>query len=310
MEKIPYFDAHCDTLCRCRYQNQHLRGDTCKVSLDHAGTFSQFAQFFAIFYNTDQPRPHSCLEETSQIHALYLRELDACSDLAVHCDGRAAVEATNAAGKAAAMLSIEDSALLECDPAQLELAAGWGVQAIGLTWNHRNLVSGSCWEDPEQGLTDRGRAFVQEAQRLRILMDVSHLSPKGFWDLAEMTEQPIVATHSNAMALCPHARNLTDDQFRAIAQSGGVAGLNVYQDFLGGEGGIPTMIAHLEHFLDLGGEDAVGLGTDFDGCDPVCRGLDNIQSMPRLWEALKDRGYGDGLLRKLFWGNWLRVIRP
>ena len=96
-----------------------------------------------------------------------------------------------------------------------------------------------------------------------------------------------------------------------VAASGGVVGLNVYQNFLGEPGaGIPVFIAHLEHFLELGGEDAVGLGTDFDGCAPVCAGLEDIAAMPRLWEALRARGYSGELLRKLFFENWLRVLRP
>lgn len=310
MERIPYFDAHCDTLLGC-IRGGSLRSGPAAVALDRTGAFSPFAQVFALFYNTDFVPPEQRPAETARYHDCYLRELQRCGDLAVHCTGRDSVLRAAEAGKAAALLSIEDAALIGCDPAALETAAAWGVQFINITWNHRNLLSGSCADTPEQGLTDRGRAFVREAERLGIRMDVSHLSERGFWDLAEMAERPIVASHSNSAALWPHRRNLTDDQFRAVAASGGVVGLNVYQDFLGEPGaGIPVFIAHLEHFLELGGEDAVGLGTDFDGCAPVCAGLEDIGAMPRLWEALCARGYSGELLRKLFFENWLRVLRP
>ncbi len=307
MEQIPYFDAHCDTLMACR-QGSSLRSGPTAIALDKTGALAPYAQVFAIFYNTNSVPPEQRLAETARYHDCYVRQLEECRDRVVHCTGRNDVLRAVQSGKAAALLSIEDAALIACDPAQLETAAAWGVQLINITWNHCNLLSGSCNDVPEQGLTDLGRAFVREAERLGIRMDVSHLSERGFWDLVRWTEQPIVASHSNSAALRPHPRNLTDDQFRAVAESGGVVGLSVYDDFLGSREGIPAFTAHLEHFLDLGGENAVGIGTDFDGCSP-CPDLGDISAMPHLWAALKARGYDDGLLRKLFFDNWLRVLR-
>lgn len=310
MDRIPCFDAHCDTIYKCRRHGRHLTGGGCHVGLDLAGGLSPYAQVFALFYDTNRMESDNAWEETLSFHRCYREELAACGSLAVHCTGRAEVRAAVAAGKTAALLSIEDGALLECDPGRLETAAGWGVSFLTIAWNHRNLLSGSCADEPEQGLTDLGRAFVREAERLKIRLDVSHLSSRGFWDLSEMAQAPIVATHSNSAALCPHPRNLSDDQFRAIAQSGGVVGLNYYRAFLGGDGDFPTLIAHLEHFLSLGGEDSVGLGGDFDGCSDLCLGLENLSAVPRLYAALRDRGYGDALLQKLFFDNWMRVLRP
>ncbi|MEA4965528.1 MAG: membrane dipeptidase [Oscillospiraceae bacterium] len=308
MKKIPYFDAHCDTLLRCRQNGWHLSENPGHVDLRRAGCFSAYAQFFAIYYDSAVPLSGSHFAETAAYRALLMQEL--AGQATQFCSSRRDVEAAAAAGKPAALLSVEGGELLDCDPANLETAADWGVQMLNLTWNHKNLLSGTNCQEPERGLSILGREFVREAQRLHILMDVSHVSERGFWDLCEITEQPIVASHSNSKAICDHSRNLTDEQFRAIAQSGGVAGLNLYANFIGGEADFPMLIRHLEHFLDLGGEDAVGLGGDLDGCETLCRGIGGIQDVPQLYAALEARGYGEALLHKIFWGNWLRVIRP
>ena len=309
MQKIPCFDAHCDTVTYCLRTGHHLTGGGTEVSLDYAGRFSSYVQFFALYWNMGLPIDHSLREEFCRQRDWFCAELNAHPELAVHCKGKEDIRQAQAAGKAAAMLSIEDSSLLECDPANLELAAEAGVQAIALTWNYRNGVSGSCADCPDVGLSDRGRAFVKESERLGILMDVSHLSPKGFWDLFEMAERPIVASHSDAAAIHPHIRNLTDDQFRAIMESGGVVGLNYFAEFLDGTRDIPQLIRHLEHFLDLGGEDHIGLGGDLDGCEEVCHGIDDLRGVPKFWAALEQRGYGETLLRKLFFDNWMRLVR-
>ena len=309
MRKIPCFDSHCDTVTYCLREGRHLTGGGTQVSLDYADRFSSYTQFFALYWDMALPIAHPLREEFCRQRDWFLAELAAHPELAAHCKNKREIEAAHAAGKAAALLSIEDANLLECDPANLELAAEAGVQAIALTWNYRNGISGSCADCPDVGLSDRGRAFVKESERLGILMDVSHLSPKGFWDLFEMAERPIVATHSDSDAVFHHRRNLTDDQFRAIMESGGVVGLNYFVDFLEGTKDIPQLIRHLEHFLDLGGENHIGLGGDLDGCREVCHGLDDLRGVPKFWAALEQRGYGEALLRKLFFDNWMRLVR-
>jgi len=308
MKQIPCLDSHCDSVSKCCYSGRHLFANDCHIALDRTGQFSRYVQLFALYWDTAIPPEVSCLHEYERMKRYFHAELAAHPDLAIHCKGKKDIDAAHQAGKAAAMLSIEDSSLLECDPAQLEMAAADGIQAIALTWNYRNAVSGTCAENPELGLTDQGRAFVREAERTGILMDVSHLSPKGFWDLFEMAERPIVATHSNSDAVLPHIRNLTDDQFRAIMESDGIVGLNYYAEFIGGTRDIPALIRHLEHFLELGGENHVGLGGDLDGCSEVCHGIDTLEGVPNLWQALEQRGYSEALLQKLFFDNWMKRL--
>jgi len=310
MERIPYFDAHCDTVSLCCYNGSSLADSSGHISLNRTDAFSAYVQLFALFGKIDGNMEERTYAEFVRMHDWLLHEAEVNSSTIALCMEKADVEQAISEGKTAALLSIEESGLLEFDPEKLQQAADWGVRAINLTWNHQNPLSGSNAEAPEQGLTDRGRAFVREAERLHILMDVSHVSPKSFWDLYEMASQPIIASHSNSYSICPHRRNLTDDQFRAIVQSGGVAGLNFYQEFIGGAGDIDTLIRHLEHFLELGGENHIGLGGDLDGCSRVCAGIDNLSGVPNLWSALQARGYSDELLQKLFFDNWFRIILP
>ena len=119
---------------------------------------------------------------------------------------------------------------------------------------------------------------------------------------------PVVATHSNSRALCPHRRNLTDDMFRAIRDSGGVVGLNLYRPFVGPAGTMEELVAHVEHFLELGGEKALCLGGDLDGCGTLAAGMQGVQDMPRLWQALAARGYPQALLEDLFWNNLCSIL--
>ena len=159
-----------------------------------------------------------------------------------------------------------------------------------------------------RGLTAHGRDFVREMERRSILPDVSHLSERAFWDLMELTEKPVAASHSDAKALSPHPRNLTDEQIKALIQRKGFIGLNYYTEFVGGDGTMEALIAHAEHILSLGGEDVLGLGGDWDGCGSLAAGLRGVEDMPRLYEALLRRNYKEELLKKIFYGNLLRLL--
>ncbi len=305
--EIPYFDGHCDTVSRCARQGWTLDRSEGQLDLERLGRFQKAAQVFAIFAPAGWFPEGGLWDECRRQHEWFVSELEKNAGRAVPCRTGADIEAANAAGKTAALLSVEGGELLDCEPEKLETAASWGVKLVNVTWNYENALAGSNKEGPEKGLTDRGRAFAREAARLGIAMDVSHLSDPGFWDLAEMGLGPLVASHSNARAVCGHARNLTDDMFRAVRDSGGVAGFNLCADFIGGAAGLKDAARHIDHFLALGGEKTVALGGDWDGCQLGC-GWTGVQDLPVLWDALAARGYGRPLLEDIFWGNWLRVL--
>jgi len=181
-----------------------------------------------------------------------------------------------------------------------------------VTWAHANALSGSCTEEPERGLSEQGKSFVKKANELGILVDVSHLSEAGFWDVVKLSEesrQPIVASHSNSKVVYPHVRNLTDDQFSAIMKYHGVVGLNAYSRFLGeGEVTSNTLLAHLEHFLSLGGERTVALGGDWDGCESLPKGYTGVWSWAEFYELLLQNNYKESLVNDLFYNNFMRTV--
>ena len=309
MEHIPYFDAHCDTIYRCLRTGAQLRENDGHLDLRRASAFGRFAQVFALYQDPEEvPQGSTMVREGQLLHQKFLREMEQNRDVIVPCRTGAEVDRAVADGKMAAILSIEGAELIGCDPGQVETAAEWGVRLLNPVWNHANRLSGSNAELPEQGLTSYGRDFARRMEDCGIYPDVSHISDPGFWDLVRLARGPVVASHSNSRALCPHRRNLTDDMFRAIRDSGGVVGLNLYRPFVGPAGTMEELTAHVEHFLSLGGEKTLCLGGDLDGCEELAAGMEGIQDVPQLWQALADRGYPRQLLEDLFWNNLRRLI--
>lgn len=304
---IPYFDGHCDTISRCTHRGWSLRRSRGQLDLERLSQFQKAAQVFALFADASQFPEGTLFAECQRQRGVFLAELEKNEDLAVACRGSGDIAAAHAAGKVAALLSIEGAELIDCDPARMETAAAWGVKLINITWNCKNALSGTNIEDADRGLTDRGRAFAREAAQLGIILDVSHLSDPGFWDLAEMGLGPMVASHSDARALCNHPRNLTDDMFRAIRDSGGAVGFNMCNEFVGGACAMEDMVRHVDHFMALGGEKTLALGGDWDGCT-LSGGWTGVQDLPGLWNALADRGYDRKTLEDIFYLNWLRVL--
>ncbi len=310
---IDLFDGHCDTiLMRCLFGGG-IRKNEGHVDLERAGAYRRYAQFFALFGAAeDFPgrdlRERHLWEIFREEYALFQREMAANRDQIVHCRTAAEAETAFAAGKSAAFLSVEGAELLDGSLERLEEAHTLGVRAVNLTWNHVNGLSGTNAEEPDRGLTAQGRAFVRKMEDLGMLVDVSHLSDPGFWDVAELLNGPFFASHSNARAVFSHSRNLTDAQFTAIIDHNGVAGLNLYAAFLGERADLDTVVAHLEHWLDLGGAQNIALGGDLDGCSVLPAGIRGIQDMDRLWERLLQRNYSEALLRALFFENLMRVV--
>jgi len=193
----------------------------------------------------------------------------------------------------------------------LEEAYEIGVRAINLTWNYENALSGSNVEGKERGLTEKGNVFVRRMQELGILVDVSHLSDRGFWDVAELSVKaklPFIAGHSNSRNVFPHSRNLTDEQFTAIIKCQGVAGINLVGELLGEDATVDTVIAHIEHWMSLGGEKSVAIGTDFDGGTP-CRGIKDITELDKIYERLLGMNYPESVVHSIFFDNMMRVVR-
>ena len=311
MRPIPVFDAHCDTISRCWREYEGLDHNSGAVSLERTACFACYCQFFALWTAdgfTGYPVGEDSVERA--YYALlrcFKDQMARNQSKIVQCFTAQDVMQARCCGKAAAFLSVEGAELLGCDPARLNQAAKDGVVSINLTWNHANALSGSNCDQPERGLSSLGRDFVRKMEDLHILVDVSHLSEKGFWDVAEMVRRPFIASHSNAKSVWDHTRNLTDEQINAIIKNQGVIGLNFYEGFIGGSRDLDMVRAHLDHMLDLGGASCVALGGDWDGCDLI-DDLPAIDSLPRLYEYLLRHGYNETVVRGLFYNNLMRVV--
>lgn len=310
-EGIPYFDAHCDTISRCMEAGEGMRKNCGHLDFARLAKYGTAGAVFAIFHDAAKPPADGMLAEFRRQCDFFTREVEKNADLVTHCRTAAQIRAAHEAERAAALLSVEGAELLACDPELLFEAHERGVRAVNLTWNRANALSGSNVEDAQRGLSDRGRAFVRAAEALGIFVDVSHLSDAGFWDVVRMTHKPILATHSNARTVCPHTRNLTDDMFRAIVETGGAVGVNLYSRFVAPEGAaaMEDIVRHVDRFMELGGEKSVCIGADFDGCDALAGGIGGVSDMPLLWEALARRGYTREVLEDIFAGNLLRVLQ-
>lgn len=309
MNRRMVMDGHCDTVYRCWAKGEDLASNTGALELTSAlRAFSGYAQFFAL-WTAKGYVGGECLEATCKCQLGYFhRQLDTYSHLITHCT--TAQQATQAIqeGKCAAFLSVEGAELLGCSLKGLEWAHREGVSAVNLTWNRENAISGSHCDNPTQGLTALGRDFVRRMGELGMLVDVSHLSEPGFWDVMELQEGPVLASHSNARAVWEHTRNLTDDQITAIIEHHGVIGVNFYRNFVGGRGLLDDVRRHLDHMLDLGGAKCVALGGDWDGAETIIP-LPNITRLNDLYEHLLRHGYDEALLHDLFYNNLMGVVR-
>lgn len=302
-------DGHCDTVYRCWSMGEELPYNTGALELSSAlDAFGGYAQIFAL-WTAKGYVGGECLEATCKCQLGYFRRQMSCySHMVTPCTTASQAREANQAGKCAAFLWVEGAELLGCSLKGLEWAHREGVCGVNLTWNHANALSGSHCDQPQQGLTPLGRDFVQRMGELHMLVDVSHLSEAGFWDVMELCPTGVVASHSNARAVWDRTRNLTDDQITAIIEHQGVIGLNFYEDFVGGGRGLDDVRAHLDHMLELGGAKCVALGGDWDGAQLI-EPLSHITKLGDLYEDLLRHGYGEAVLQDLFYNNLMGVVR-
>ena len=182
-----------------------------------------------------------------------------------------------------------------------------GFRITTLGWNEKNTLTGSCITGG--GLTEQGRDYVKEAQRVGMVVEVSHISDEGFWDIMEITQKPIIASHSNSRAVWNVPRNLTDEMYLAICKTNGTVGINLYNDFLGEYPTLDTVCDHIIHFMQLAGSDKhVSLGGDLDGCVELPDGFTGVQDYPKLAECLLQRGLCEESVQNIFWNNALGVM--
>lgn len=340
---IPFFDGHNDTLLRLV---DHARQDKAAlfiegtadghIDLPRARSAGMAGGFFAMFppplatslagvaanpMGDGQLPPDLDLapaQRSTFAMAALLYRLERLGALSV-CRSVADIRSAIAAERMAAIFHIEGAEAI--DPAfdSFEVLYAAGLRSIGITWSRANAFgTGVPFRhnaDPEigPGLSDAGKALVRLCNERNVLVDLSHLNAAGFRDVAAISTAPLVATHSNVHAICPSTRNLMDWQLAAIRESSGIVGLNYATGFLRPDGRfvadtpIELMVRHVDALIEAVGEDGVALGSDFDGA-MVPADIGDVTGVPRLLQALMDKGYGETLVRKIALDNWLSLI--
>lgn len=283
---IRLFDSHADTPYEIWVRKERLGENTCHIDSKKAQGYGNYKQVFAF-----------CSLSGSKWE-ITREEFLACYDYFV--------ESLKDQTFVTPYLSIEGPEVICCDPEKIADLAQKNFVMSTLTWNHDNDLAG--FHKSDKGLTDKGVAYVRSAQEAGILMDVSHLSENAFWDLMKVTRAPILASHSNCRRIWDHTRNLTDDQLRALADTGGLVGLNLYVPFLGQEADFETLLRHLEHMLDLCGPKKVCLGGDLDGCDVLPKEFRDVSSYLDFHSFLRERGYEESLLDDIYYNNLNTLI--
>lgn len=319
-----YIDMHCDTLMRAYVSRKETVYDLPGLMLDvkRLREGGALAQFFAIFMLAEDMR--------AQLGPAFPKDMDYIKALlrihreTMNLHGDSIAEARSLAeykenkenGKISGILSLEDGRAVDSCMENLYWLHREGIRMIALTWNYENCFGFPNSKETlvmQQGLKPFGKEAIAVMNDLGIIIDVAHLSDGGFWDIVNLTGKPFVASHSNCRAIAPHQRNLTDEMIRALAEKGGVMGLNFCGPFLnedaaGRESRIPQMIKHLKHMIKVGGIDTPAIGTDFDGTYgefdiPEC------SKMQRLFEALEQEGFTQEQIEKIAYKNVERVIK-
>lgn len=328
-------DMHCDTIAeiyerRKKGESIDLRKNGLHLDLEKMKKGDYFLQNFALFTalkNVERPFEHTCrLAET------FYEEMEANKDLIGAVKTYDDIEENWKKGKMSALLTIEEGGVCQGDLMLLRFFYHLGVRMMTLTWNYPNelgypnrLASNSSYfpsngaDDTVLGLTEKGIQFVEEMERLGMIVDVSHLNDAGFWDVIRYTKKPFVASHSNARALVPDCpRDLTDDMIRALSERGGVVGINYFPPFLSAQdpkadrsayqSRISDMIRHMKHMKQVGGIQCIGLGSDFDGIHGDLEMKDSSE-LPKLEWAMRKEGFTESEIEAVFYGNVLRVYK-
>ncbi len=307
--KYPVFDLHCDTASRMAETGSSLQENNLHIDLNRAGKLEAYAQCFACFTTTDEHilmgrKPEDVFEAQM---AKILSEIRKNEDRICQAFTPEDIRSNREKGIISAVLTIEGPAGFGFDPEMLEDLWKIGFRITNLGWNEKNCLIGS--HKTGGGLTDRGREYIQQAQDLGYLIDVSHCSDEGFWDIMDVTQGPVIATHSNSRAVCSHSRNLTDQMFTAICKTGGVAGFNQCAPFVGQNPDLDTVCDHILHLLELDPEGKhIALGADLDGCDVLPEGFAGIDSYNAMADRLLSRGVGHRILENIYWNNAMGVM--
>jgi membrane dipeptidase len=304
-------DLHCDTLWQLTADPKAgLRKNNYCVDLEKLKEAHSLAQFFAFYIDLNEVEDPlaACLKMADRFYG----ELEKNQDILGLARNYNELLQNSHDGKISALLTVEEGGVLKGDMENLSLLYNKGVRLITLSWNYPNEIGypNHKWQYQQEGLTDFGNDVVAEMNRLGMIIDVSHLSDQGFYDVAALSNKPFVASHSNARAVWRHSRNLTDEMIKMLADKGGIIGINFERSFLGDKeiSTVHDMLRHLQHIITIGGIDCAAIGTDFDGIEPKVE-IANIGQMEKLVKGMEQAGLSTTEIEKVCSQNALRVIK-
>lgn len=306
-----FVDFHCDTLYSSLDSDKNLteKNKNGHVDIPRLLEGKVHLQVFAAFVDPKYMRKNAATEVLKMIDSLY-QLINRTNKLKLILNGDDIDIAKNE-NKIGALLSIEGGEALEGEVALLRMFYKLGVRALTLTWSLRNDLGDGVEGNSDSGLTSFGKDVIKEMNRLGMIVDISHLNEKGFWDAIEISKNPIIASHSDCKALCSNIRNLNDEQIKAISAKKGVIGINFLPQFLKDDGiaTIEDVVDHIDYIVNLVGPEYVGFGSDFDGIDSTPKGLDDVSYFPKIIDILKSRGYSDKNINMICHENFERVIK-
>lgn len=306
-----FIDFHCDTASLLlEFQDKNLKSSDLKVDIEKLQKGNAAAQFFALFIHEDKRETlyNKCVRMLDNLKAqmeLNKENILLCRNISDY------IEARNL-NKIAGFVTIEEGEAIEGNLDKLRYFKEQGVSLMTLTWNYENHIGYPNYQYKYQanGLKSFGIEVVEEMNRLGMLIDVSHISDGGFWDVIKYSKDPIIASHSNARVSWNHSRNLTDEMIKALSNKGGVTGINFCNDFLGNNeiSSIADMVRHIKHIKNIGGIDCVALGSDFDGIENEVE-IKDASEMGNLAFALEKEGFTQNEIEKIFFRNGERIIK-
>lgn len=312
---LNFFDLHCDTIYECYENDFSLRKNSLMIDKAKVERYDKYVQVFALFCGTQSRNKNSLFELKPQdrLEALIKTaktEFIKNNDWILQCYNSNDLDLALLQGKAAAFLSLEGAELLTSDE-HIEIAYNAGIRIINLSWNYKNKYACGALYNDNEGLSNEGKKLVNKLVEKNIIIDISHLSNKGYLDLCSQTDAPFIASHSNSRQVYNHLRNLTNVVFGEIIKRGGLCGINLYNKFLSKKENpsFKEVLEHIEHFCSIGGEKHLSLGCDFDGCNLLPKGIKTADDIYKLAEYMLKHNYSQTIVDGLFYDNAYRFFK-
>lgn len=303
-----FFDLHCDTTTFAMRKERDFIDNRLAVHFPILPELKHHTQCFAIF-TPDSYRGMDAVDYYETALRYFQDQLNKYPCYFEQVQNFKDIERITENGKTAAILTVEGGCVINGNLELLHKIQKDGVKMMTLTWNGENEI-GFGAPTPENGLKPFGFDTIKEMERMGMTIDIAHLSDKGIEDVFQTVSGAVVSSHSNLRSCCEHQRNLTEDQFREIVRRGGLVGINFYKAFLNkseDEASLDDVVRHINRMLELGGEDTICMGSDYDGCD-VVNDITTLNDIGNLYEKLKKSGFSETVLSKIFWDNAYRFF--